>query len=254
MKYKCLLFLFFLGFNVLSFSQTENQFNPLTDDISLRLPSLQTLIDSALVHDPYVRFRSIQSGVNHSKLKTMQRKWTNNLGVQADVRYGTFDNFSTNTQEGQVPYMYATATSQTHFGVGAYIKFPVVDVVDRRNQVHMAKLEIEQAESMAEEQKKEVRARVIQQYNQLIEKQNLIRIQSRYVEMSRVNMQMAEKEFTNGTISIAEFARVSEIATQSETEFESIRMEFKTSYMLLEETTGMEFHLDKINPGSHENH
>ena len=237
------LFCFFLRLQ--GFSQKEASFNMLKDDITSYLPSLDVLIDSAISNDPSIRFRNQQLIVNHSKLRTSQTRWSNNIGVQADVRYGTFDNFSTNTAAGQSPSIVATATTQTNFGVGAYIKFPVFDLVDRRNQIKLARTEIDQAQSMADQQTKEVRERVITQYNELVKKQNLLKILSRYLETSRLNLQMAEKEFINGTIPVTEFARITDIVTRSETDFEILRMDFRTAYMVLEEITGIKLHIVK---------
>ena len=237
------LCLFCLFLNFQGSSQKSMAFNPLKDDIISYLPSLEVLIDSAMMNDPSIRFRNQQLIVNHSKLRSSQTKWSNNIGVQADVRYGTFDNFSTNTAAGQSPSIVATSTTQTNFGIGAYIKFPVFDLIDRRNQIKLARTELEQAQSMADQQKKEIRERVITQYNELIKKQNLLKILSRYLETSRLNLQMAEKEFTNGTIPVTEFARISEIVTRSETDFENTRMDFRTAYMVLEEITGIRLYL-----------
>ena len=62
-----------------------------------------------------------------------------------------------------------------------------------------------QAQSMTEVQRDETRQLVIRQYNDLILKQRLLRIKSKYPEALRINMQMVEKEFTNGIISVTEY-------------------------------------------------
>ncbi|MCX6252600.1 MAG: TolC family protein [Bacteroidetes bacterium] len=239
-----LLLLFFISFgHGFVFSQAKPTFDPFTDEIKDKLPPLSTLLDSAIAHDPYVHFRNLQIVVNNSKLKSSQNLWLQNLGVQADVRYGSFDIFSTNTAEGQSPSIFATKRNETNYGLGAYIKFPLYDIFNRRNEVKLAKIETLQAKQLVEEQAKEVRQRVIMQYNDLIVKQHLLKIQVKYLETSRINMQMAEKQFVNGVISIAEFARISEIINRAETDFENSKMNFQTAYMLLEETVGMKFNI-----------
>ena len=65
-----------------------------------------------------------------------------------------------------------------NYGVGLYLKFPFVDIVDRRNQIIRASAEVEQAKSMVEVQQTELTQLVIRLYEDLILKQRLLNIQS----------------------------------------------------------------------------
>jgi outer membrane protein TolC len=224
-------------------SQEVTMFDPLNEDIVEKLQPLSALIDSALIHDPYVRFRDLQVVVNQCKLSAEQSYWLRNIGVQSDIRYGTFNNFSTNTAEGQNPDYFATQTNQWNWGVGAYMKFPIIDLVERKNQVNMAKTEIAQAESMAMFQKKEVRQLVIKQYNELVLKQNLLKIKAKYLALISANNLLVEKEFQNGVTNLSEYTRISGIYESAQTEFEVARIEFITAYMLLEEIVGFKFNI-----------
>lgn len=225
------------------FSQQDKAIDLINDDIVSMLPPLVALIDSAIVNNPNVKFRDLQININKFKLEADRNLWTRNLGIQADGRYGTFNNFSTNTSEGQTPSNYSTLSSQFNYGIGAYIKLPIYDFVNRKNQINMANAEVEQAINMAEFQRNELRQSVIKQYNELIVKHRLLVIKSKYAETSKINMQMVEKEFTNGIISVSEYARISEIFSRTEIDLENSRMEFLTAYMILEEITGIRFNL-----------
>ena len=201
-------------------------------------PPLSVMIDSALATNAMVRFREEGIIGKQCNLKSYQNYWTRNIGVQADIRYGTFDNFSTNTSEGQSPAVLATRSSQTNYGVGAYIKFPLQDLVNRKNQVRMAQSELDQAHSMAEAQRDEVTQLVIKQYNDVLLKQRLLKIRSKNLSTARVNMEMVEKEFQNGVVSVTEYARISDIVARNESDFETARTDYVTAYMILEEMIG----------------
>ena len=218
------------------------------DDIESVLPALNVLIDSAIDHDAYVSYRRGQIDVNTHKLFSDQKQWMRDIGAQADIRYGTFDNFSTNTAEGQTPATFSTVRSEMKYGFGAYIKFPIFDLINYKNQVNQSKVEIKQAEDMFEMQRQETRQKVIRQYNDLIVKQKIFRIKSKYLETARINQLMAEKEFLNGVIPVTEYSRLYSITSQAEENYESALMDFKTDYMLLEELTGMKFKLNLNNP------
>jgi len=224
-------------------AQVTVKFDILNDNIESILPPLETIIDSAIANNPNVKFRDLQININKFKLDADRNLWTRNLGIQADGRYGTFNNFSTNTSEGQTPSTISTLSSQFNYGVGAYIKLPIYDFINRKNQINLSEAEVEQAESFAESQRNELRQTVIKQYNELIVKHRLLKIKSKYAETSKINMQMVEQEFTNGIISVSEYSRISEIVTRTEIDFENSKMEFLTAYMILEEITGIRFNL-----------
>jgi outer membrane protein TolC len=226
-----------------SMAQTAERFDPVNSGIQDFMPPLHVLIDSAIKNNSYVQFRELQLIVNHKKLRASRNEWTRNLGVQADVRYGTFDNFSTNQSVGQTPATFATTRTEFKWGYAAYLNFPIFNLVNRKNQIQLAQAELDQAESMADVQKDELRQMVIRQYNELILQQRLLKIKSKLLETSRINMMMSEKEFLNGVIPISEYARISEIVSRAESDFEVVRIDFLTAYMILEEIVKVKFNL-----------
>ncbi|MCX6222728.1 MAG: TolC family protein [Bacteroidia bacterium] len=227
-------------------AQQKDEQNLVTLDIESVLPPLETIIDSAIAKNPYVKFRDQQIIVNEFKLKSDRIRWMENLGLQSDARYGTFDNFSMNTAAGQTPSVIATRNNQLNYGVGAYIKLPLFDFVNRKHLVGAAKTEMDQAISLAAVQRDELRQAVIKQYNDLILKMKLLKIKSKYLETSHINIQMADKEFKNGVLSVAEYSKISEIVTLAETDYQTVYTEFTTAYMILEELAGFKFKINNI--------
>jgi len=225
------------------FAQQNKEPDLLNDNIESMLPPLETIIDSAIAKNPFVKFRDLQIIVNTHKLKSDRADWTRDIGFQTDVRYGTFDNFASNVVQGQNPALSSTRNTQTNYGVGAYIRIPFYDFLNRKNQIKLSKAEIEQAKSYSMIQRNELRQLVIRQYNEVIIKQRLLRIKTKYTETSRINMQMVEKQFISGAITLTEYSSLSEITSRAESDLESSKMEFRTAYMILEEVVGMKFNL-----------
>lgn len=246
--YSLLLISIFLIIESSGFAQQSQAIDISKDNIELMLPPLETIIDSAIAKNPFVKFRDLQIVVNTQKLKSDRSDWTKDIGFQTDVRFGTFDNYATNVVAGQNPALASTMNTQTNYGIGGYIRIPVYDFLNRKNQIKLSKAEIEQAKSYSLIQRDELRQSVIRQYNDLIIKQRLLRIKTKYVETSRIHMEMVEKNFINGTITLTEYSSLSEIASRAEADFETSKMEFRTAYMILEEIVGMKFNLSiKIN-------
>jgi outer membrane protein TolC len=206
-----------------------------------KLPPLAALIDSATKYYPLIKLRNQAIEAKEANLKSQQISWVKNFGIQSDVRYGTFDIFSTTTAEGQNPSMNATQNTQVNYGIGAFLKIPIFDIVNRKHQVDQAKSELEQAETMADAERAQLRQLVIKQYNEVLLKQKLLQIQSKKLSNSRINMDMVETRFRNGQIPVDEYVRIVDIATGAESDYESIKSDFNTAYMILEEIVGFKF-------------
>jgi outer membrane protein TolC len=247
-----ILFFAILIFQTSSSAQESGKFDIQNDDIESMLPPLETIIDSAIANNPTIRSTDLQTRIKEYKLKGDRTLWIKNLGMQTDVRYGTINNFSSNTGDGQIPSLSVMQSNSLNYGVGAFVKIPIYDVINRKNIIRSDQFEIEQAQYLSQSQINELRKIVIVQYNDLILKHRVLKIKSKYAETSKINLQMVEKEFSNGAIQITEYARQSEIAAKTEVEFETARLDFKTSYMIFEEIVGVRFNLFKTISGNYE--
>ena len=213
----------------------------LNEVFDIRFPPLADLIDSAMKHNDMIRFRDKGIAVKEASLESAKTYWWRNLGLQADTRYGTFDNFSTNIDNGQSTSLFFTNSKQFNYGVGAYMKFPVYDLINRKNQIKLARSELEQAISLSEAQRDELEQQIIRLYNELLMKQKILKIRSRSLGNAKVNMEMTEKEFRNGIVAVTEYVRISDIVHRVETDYETAKAEFNTAYMLMENLTGLRF-------------
>ena len=232
----------------MAIAQQKRKFNPVTDDITKFLPPMSVLLDSAYTHDQQLKFNQLQVDVDRGNLKTTQTLWTQDLGLQANVQYGTgyFLNSSNGTSvpgTASSQQTFSTTQNVTQYSLGAFWRFPVSDVVNRRNLIRINKTLIDQARALIESRKIEIQQLVIKQYNDIVSKQQVLRIKSQYLETTRINSQMAEKGFMKGSISLDDYARVSEIGTRTETDYETARIDFINSYMIMEVITGINFNI-----------
>jgi outer membrane protein TolC len=238
-------------------AQQKKNFNPLIDDISQMVPPMSVLLDSAYAHDPGLKFAKLQYSIDKGNLRTNQAQWTQNLGLQANVGYGTFDYLYNNNIGNSIPgqsqqQTITTKQNETQYGVGGFLRVPIYDLVNRKNQIRIAKDIMQQAQTLSDTRKTEIQELVIKQYNDMIVKQRILKIKSKYLETSRINTEMAEKAFVKGTISLDDYSRVSDIGSHTETDFESAKMDFISSYMIMEVMTGMNFNITNETPQNNE--
>jgi len=68
--YSLLIIVTLLKIQLSGFAQQNKEPDLLYDNIELMLPPLETIIDSAISKNPYVKFRDLQITVNTHKLKS----------------------------------------------------------------------------------------------------------------------------------------------------------------------------------------
>lgn len=213
------------------------------ENIASLLPPLETIIDSAIANNASIKFRDLQIEINNHKLISNRAEWTKDFGFQADVAYGTQAYLETSVSENLSTTLTTTPYTETNYSLGAYLRIPIYDFLNRKNQIKLDKAEIQQAQSLSQVQRNDLRQIIIKQYNDLIVKQKLMNIKIKYNETTKLRMQMVEKEFINGSVSLGDYSSFLEISSRAESELESAKMDFRTSYMIFEEIVGIKFNL-----------
>jgi outer membrane protein TolC len=239
-----------LSLMVVSFNNTQAQTlelgNSSISGNEFKFPTLKVVIDSVLKRSAMVKFRNQHIGVKESTLASERIYWSRNLGIQADTRYGNLSNFAT-SEDGISNTVALTTAKQFNYSVGFYLKIPIFDFLNRKSQIKLAKLEVDEAKSMAEFQKEEIRQTVIRMYQDLLLKQKLLQIRSRSLGDGRVNLQMVEKEFRNGVVPISEYVRIVSMTENLEADYTKAMSEFITSKLMLEDMAGFELGLTQLN-------
>jgi outer membrane protein TolC len=229
-----------------SFDTAEAQSTDSENRDEIPLPSLKVIIDSVLSRNAMLKFRNQHIGVKESTLASERIYWTRNFGLQADTKYGNLNNFSTNS-DAQGNTSVLTTTSQFNYSAGVYVKFPIFDFLNRKHQVGLARLELDEAKSMAQFQEDEIRQIVIRMYQDLVLKQKILKIKSTILGDGKVNINMVEKEFRNGVVPISEFVRITGMTSAMEVDYESAKSEFITTKLQLEDMAGFVFDLNYSN-------
>jgi len=215
--------------------------NPFLDDITLRIPPLEDLIDSAIVHSPLLLSQDADIAIWKYKIKTARRDWMQNLFIDAVAQNDIWDaltNNKTNYGDDNTILSY-----QNNNRVLASISFrlPMDDLWDRHNRIKTATKEVERSMAIKSNLILELRKSIILLYNTLIVNQRKLKIANENVIANALQKDLAEKEFLNGQSSLYELARINEMYRKAVYDYEDARIEFYNAYMLLQEITGIKF-------------
>jgi len=219
------------------------KFDPLVDNIADKLPPLQILIDSAVKYSPKVRISNADISIMKYNLSEAKIFWTRNFGFSGQLLTGDLYQYSTNQTTGSTPNEFITDRREFSYYVGLFLKLPLSDVLGHKNQINIAKRELERNILLKEEASIDIRKEVIMVYQDLLMRQELLKIKNESQLTTRMQVQMAEIEFKNGTIKIAELARLTEVNAKNLYENKEETFLFYRQYLILEELVGMKFNL-----------
>jgi len=243
-----LLILYFINVNG---QETRNDgyeyFNPLTDDITKRLPPLRVLVDSAAYNSPAAKYEELKADYYYYEQVSAAREWLEYFSFNLDAiggRWG-YDDWSRSAPGNETNYSnYSNLTSyRSAFAAMFYVRMPLGPMIDRRNRINKQKKWIEISLTQKEINIRYLQERVILIYNDLMRDQSEIRIYNDYQNFTMMQMQMAQNEFLNGEISTAEYTRLKEIQTTGAVEFHQAIASFNKNYQTLEVITGIRFNL-----------
>jgi len=222
---------------------TTYLFNPIVDDITLRIPPLEDLIDSAIVHSPYLKYVDADIYINKYQEKSAKREWMSNLYLDANIATDYYDGLTNNTTSLGDINSVLTNQDNSRYLIGVSIRMPMDDLWDRRNRVKAARKLVERTISERDFRIQEIRKSIIEQYNKLIINQRILKIANDNQIFMSLQMAMAEKEFLNGQLTLYELARLNEMNRKAVTDFEYARIDFYNAYMILQELVGIKFNV-----------
>lgn len=219
-------------------------YNPLIDDITEKIHPLEALIEMAIEFSPKIKLSNAELGVNYCDLKSSRRNWTKDFGVESYLQYGNY--FFEDKIENIQPNFVLSTSIRTVFAVSAYIRMPAIDIINRNNEINKSKRIIEVTLAQRKVEELEIRKDVILQYNRLVQFQKLLRIVNEFQQYALLQMQMAEREYLNGDITISELTRLKDIQMIRAVEFQDRIYELYMAYDLLQELVGVRFNLINV--------
>lgn len=221
-------------------------FNPMVDNIADKLPPLEMLIDSAIKNAPYIRMAQTDIRIADYRIREAKLYWTRNLGIFGQINTGTFYNFSTNESQGSYVSEFYTERQESRTNIGVYVRFPFFDMINHKNQINQAKREKERDIIRKEQMERDTKKEVIMVFQDLLMRQELLKIKNESQLTTRLQVSMAEEEFRNGSMTVAEMARLTEMHARNIYDYMKEKALFFQQYLILEELVGMKFNLLNI--------
>ncbi len=202
----------------------------------LWLPSLNSLIQTALENSPLILQQEAMVDMRDWQTKSAKLDWTRYFQLFSEARYGAVDYVVLGTDK---------VTDNTfRYNIGTRIQLNAFDILDQKKKEKTAEAVLDFEKAKVEDAKRLVIDEVIKQYNQVITYKEIVKIKSDNLQGQLANMEKMELKFATGDEDLMEFARIKEISSKAQEEFELAKKEFRVAYMLLENLVGVK--LDQI--------
>ncbi len=190
-----------------------------------KLPSLQSVIDSALLHSPIIKFYQSQVKINVYELQSAKYNWLDGVSFGAETKLGQ-------TGGNQLEQL---GLGYTSF---AGVSFNLGDVLGQRNTKKQLSEQLAASEYKKEDVTSTVKREVITAYSDAKFKQKMVAIRSHALQSVAMYRNMAEIQFQEASIEIADLSKVYEAYTSALVLFEKAKLDYTTSLLILEEMVG----------------
>ena len=206
------------------------------DSFLLRIPSIETLIDSAITHAPIIKVQNLSLQKSNLDIKHARSEWTKDIINAGGIfSYGQFYDINNSTVSPVQPT--SSASAQARYSFGLTLKIPVISFFDHYDY-KVAKIEQEQTQSNKQLLIKQLREEVYNRYNNLMNSYESYKILFENFDDQTIIMENAEKDFMSNQISVSETSSLRISYSMAKIDLSKARYDFQKALWLLEEIIG----------------
>jgi outer membrane protein TolC len=210
----------------------QDQTSEFTD---LQIPALGQLIESAMEHSPLLDEQDAMIKIREWQLKSSQNEWGRYILFFSEMRYGSIDIIVSNG--GSISY--GDKSNTTRYNIGTRLQLSIFDALDLKRKNQIAKEQIEFEKFKKTELERMIKDDVIRLWSKLVSYKEIVAINQDHIVAQNSNMFYAEQQYKAGDIPLIEYARIKEISTRADQEYQMAKKEFRETYLLLESLVGV---------------
>ncbi|GAB2799932.1 hypothetical protein GCM10027275_52390 [Rhabdobacter roseus] len=211
---------------------------PPTTEQQIVLPPLNKVVEMVLQRSPDLRYQEALIKRDENNIENKKRQWMEGMGIDLQLSAGN--------QALLIQQPIGTVDAYRNLNNGYRAAFNVrlsaFDFLGRRSTVRMAEYERLMSTEKKGSVEQEIETAVATRYYAAQASINLLQIKSEVKQSTQLNRQMADKAFTQGTITIEELTRVVEISGRAAAEYEVAKQYLYENLRALEIMTGQKLY------------
>ena len=232
-RFPILFMLILLTGNI--YAQTE------TDETQWKLPPMQILIDSALVHSPLMKSADASIEISEILLTDVRRNWLNRFSVGVDTRLGTFIDYRALQDYTGGTFVPLSVTKfMLNYSAGFSASVPITEFTDRKRKIQKAQLEIEISRNRKTELENQVKTVVIAAYFDALSIQKTLETRTQISSTASTLFSQSRLDFAENRISLDEYMKINEAYLSALNELELQKFAFLKAVYTLEIIVGIQ--------------
>ena len=200
----------------------------LSVDISEQLPTLDSLIQMAVAYHPTIKLNQELEGVAQQRMHLAKRSWANLIRGYADYSNGNQSIITSGSQATDV------SNFANGYRTGINLSLPFSEIYNRKGRIRLQEREFNAASYKTQEMELVVANLVIEEFNNVVTGQQLMKVQLEMREKARTNLHLAELDYKSGNMEGAVYIRNAEIFSIAQMDYENAKKDFVIAAQKLE--------------------
>jgi len=203
---------------------------------NISLPPLDILFENAK-NSPTYQLAQVKEEVERKLLSKEKRSVLGFFSIRGSYQYGMFGNEATYTDISTPIINNYSTSAQNGYTIGGGVNIPLDALFDLGSRVKRQKLNVRSAQLEKEIKYEEIKREIIEMYSMASSQLTVLRSRAEALVLANIQYEIAEKDFTNGTINSGELSTEKTRQSIAQEGFEKSKFELTKSLMILEVIT-----------------
>ena len=204
-----------------------------------KLPPLNDFIESALVNSPILKSSDLQIEEMFEKIKKEKKSWTDFVFIDANAKYGLFNQLSITQQSSGTDLSVKDAREQFNYYAGLTIRLPISNFITKKNEINILNKNLSESKARREQIKLEITQLVIDEYYKLKNLSQSMLYNQEIVQAMDVNYVKAKKDISIGTINMFDFNGALIAKQKALDTYSKVENEFYAQFFKIQVLTGL---------------
>lgn len=214
----------------------DNSKTQIEDYTEITLPPLDLLFEN-VKGAPTYELAQVKEQIERKLLAKEKRAFLGFFSLRGSYQYGMFGNEATYTDVAIAPYLTYSTSAQNGYTVGAGVNIPLDQLFDLGARVKRQRLSLKSATLEKEIRYEQIKKEIIELYATATSQLSILKLRAEALILANVQYNIAEKDFTNGTIESTTLSIEKGRQSQALESFEKSKYELTKSLMILEVIT-----------------
>lgn len=204
--------------------------------VELKIPSLQELIDSALLRSPLIKSQQNLINVKQEEISMLKKDWAKYLSLKTGVAYGTG---GVNLNQASDALTNVISTNKSYrYDAGLYLSVSPSDLINRKNKMKIQQNKLDYEYQKQQEQINDLKQFISEKYGDFSLRFDLFKVYNSLKESSNTNLLQAKIDFENGNLPLISYNDILLKNAKVNEEFEISKNNLLNAKYILELTTG----------------